>query len=98
MSVEVAEYVWLGAGVAGGAMREPSRAWGASAEEIQMNCGRWVGALVAVHPCGRQGVTRRGRVRYHGVGQSCVVGLSVVSGGGILQGRDHLAQHESKHK
>ena len=30
--------------------------WGASAEEIQMNCGRWVGALVAVHPCGRQDV------------------------------------------
>ena len=29
MSVEVAEYVWLGAGVAGGVMREPSLAWGA---------------------------------------------------------------------
>ena len=53
-SLEVAEYVWLGAGEALPAMREPSRAWGASAEEIQMECERWVGALVAVHPCGRQ--------------------------------------------
>ena len=30
-----------------------SHAWGASAEEIPMECG--AGALVAVHPCGRQG-------------------------------------------
>ena len=46
-------YGWVPAWLAGGAMREPSRAWGASVEEI-MKCRRWVGALVAVHPCGRQ--------------------------------------------
>ena len=32
-------------------------------------------------PRAKGGKSRRGRVRYHGVGQSCVVGLSVVSGG-----------------
>ena len=46
MSVEVAEYVWLGAGVAGGAMREPSRACecGRNTNEV-WKVGR---ALVAV--------------------------------------------------
>ena len=49
-------YGWVSAWLEQRCANRVGRAWGASAEEIQMNCGRWVGALVAVHPCGRQRV------------------------------------------
>ena len=67
VTLEVAWYGWA----RGGAMRglSVSHAWGASAEEIPMECG--AGALVAVHPCGRQGVVTCTRMHRRYIQRRC---------------------------